>query len=191
MPLLAAQPSADVRSRISVPTPRDRAFLIIVAALLILWKIPSLLQGRLWAEDGFFLLDALHLPWWQALTTPHTGYIDVLASGAMLIATHVTDLEHVAPVSVGIALIIQLCPIILLLTSRCDWLRPRWMLAIAVLLVVTPPVVEEVWLSPVTGQYHLILCTGLILALEVETGTVGLFQLVLLGIAGLTGPAVR
>jgi hypothetical protein len=162
--------------------------IVVVTALLILWKIPALLHGRLWAEDGLFLLDALKLPWWQALVTPHTGYIDVLASGAMVIATRITDLEHVALVSVGIALIVQICPVILLLTSRCDWLRPPWVLAIAVLLVVTPPVAEEVWLSPVTSQYHLILCTCLILAFEVGTGMVGIFQLVLLGIAGLTGP---
>jgi hypothetical protein len=120
MPLPASQPAVVAPSRISVPALRDGVLLIVVTALLILWKIPGLLQGRLWAEDGLFLLDALYLPWWRALVTPHTGYIDVLASGAMIIATHVTDLEHAALVSVGIALIVQICPVILLLTSRAD-----------------------------------------------------------------------
>src|SRR3954470_6832074 len=110
MSLPASQPAVIAPSRISGPARRDGILLIVVTALLILWKIPGILPGRLWAEDGLFLLDALHLPWWQALTTPHTGYIDLLASGAMLIATHVTDLEHVALVSVGIALVIQICP---------------------------------------------------------------------------------
>ncbi|WP_428483144.1 hypothetical protein [Rhodopila sp.] len=156
--------------------------------LFILWKIPDILQGRLWAEDGLFLLDALHLPWWQALTTPHTGYIDVVASGAMLIATRVTDLDHVALVSVAIALIVQICPVVLLVTTRCEWLRQRRVRLIAVLLVLTPPVAEEIWLSPVTSQYHLMLCAGLILAFEVRRGAIGMLQLLLLGIAGLTGP---
>ena len=149
---------------------RDRVFLIAVFAALVLLKIPGVLQGRLWAEDGLFLQDALQLPWWQALTTPHTGYIDLTASGAMLIAIHATDLEQVARVSVLIGLVIQLCPVVLLVTSRCAWLRPRWVLVTALLLLLTPPVAEEVWLSPVTSQYHLMVCTGLILAFEVRLG---------------------
>ena len=131
---------------------RDRVFLIAVFAALVLLKIPGVLQGRLWAEDGLFLQDALQLPWWQALTTPHTGYIDLTASGAMLIAIHATDLEQVARVSVLIGLVIQLCPVVLLVTSRCAWLRPRWVLVTALLLLLTPPVAEEVRLSPVTSQ---------------------------------------
>ena len=135
-----------------------------------------------------FLLDALQRPWWQALATPHTGYIDVVASGAMLIATRLADLEHVALVSVLLALVIQLCPAMLLITSRCAWLQPRWVLVVALLLILTPPVAEEVWLSPVTSQYHLMVCAALILAFEPRTGPVGALQLTLLLLAGLTGP---
>lgn len=167
---------------------RGRAILIFAFATLVLLKIPGVLQGRLWAEDGLFLKDALQMPWWQALTTPHTGYIDVTASGAMLIATRVAALEHVAFFSVLVALIIQLCPAVLLVTSRCAWLRPRWVLVTALLLVLTPPIAEEVWLSPVTSQYHLMVCAGLILAFEVRSGPVGVLQLLLLAVAGLTGP---
>jgi hypothetical protein len=133
-----------------------RVFLIAIFAALVLLKIPGVLAGRLWAEDCLFLQDALRLPWWQALATPHTGYIDLAASAAMLIATHVTDLEHVALASVAIALFVQLCPAVLLVTSGCDWLRPRWAMLAALLLVLTPPI--------------------------------GVFRLLLLAIAGLTGP---
>ena len=162
--------------------------MIALFAGLVLGKMPSLLDGRLWAEDGLFLLDALRLPWWQALITPHTGYIDVVASGTMVVATHVADLEQVASISVLVACGVQVCPAILLIASRCDWLQPRWVLIVALLLVLLPPVSEEIWLSPVTSQYHLMLCTALILALPTGQRSMFVFQIMLLGIAGLTGP---
>jgi len=189
MPLRLTESPAGQRPPTSASfSPRGRALLVAIFAAFVLLKIPGGLQGRLWAEDGLFLLDALRLPWWQALTTPHTGYIDVVASMAMLIATRATDLEHVALVSVLIALLIQLCPAVLLVTSRCAWLRPRWVLVTALVLMLTPPIAEEIWLSPVTSQYHLMVCTGLILAFEVGTGPVGVLQILLLAVAGLTGP---
>jgi hypothetical protein len=166
----------------------NRFLLVALFAILVLVKIPSLLDGRLWAEDGFFLVDALRLPWWQALVTPHTGYIDITASGVMLIATHVADLEHVAWVSVLLALCIQICPAILLITSRCDWLKPQWVLIIALLLLLAPPVSEEVWISPVTSQYHLMVCAALILAFDMGSGPGFLFRNSLLGLASFTGP---
>jgi hypothetical protein len=166
---------------------RNRLLLIALFALLVLLKIPSLMEGRLWAEDGLFLTDALRLPWWQALTTPHTGYIDVTASTAMLVATHLVDLPNVPLISVGMALLIQVCPAILLVTSRCWWLQ-SWAMIVALLLVLLPPLTSEIWLSPVTSQYHLMLCTGLILGLDLGSGRRILFQNFLLGVAGLTGP---
>ena len=189
MPLYASHISFAQGSPASAPfSSRSRCILVAVFGALVLLKIPGVLPGRLWAEDGFFLLDALRLSWWQALITPHTGYIDVVASGAMLIATRMTDLEHVPLVSVLIALLIQLCPAVLLVTSRCAWLRPRWTLVTALLLVLIPPISEEIWLSPVTSQYHLMVCAGLILALEVQTGAGGVLRSVLLVLAGLSGP---
>jgi hypothetical protein len=165
-----------------------RTLLIAGFAALVLVKIPGVLQGRLWAEDGFFLIDAVRLPWWRALITPHTGYIDVVASGAMLIAVNLVKLEHAALISVLMALAIQLCPALLLVTSRCSWLQSPWALVTALLLVAMPPVADEIWLSPVTSQYHLMVCVGLILAFEAQGGLVGAFQLVLLILAGLSGP---
>jgi hypothetical protein len=167
--------------------PRNRVLLIALFAGVVLLKIPELLDGRLWAEDGLFLVDALRLPWWQALATQHTGYIDVTASTIMLIASHLSDLEHVALISVILSLLIQICPAVLLVTGRqCEWLRPPWALIAALLLVLAPPAAEEIWLSPVTSQYHLMVCVALILALD--TGQLPIFRNAVLGVASLTGP---
>jgi hypothetical protein len=106
----------------------------------------------------------------------------------MLVATNIVDLEHVALVSVVIALLVQICPAVLLVTSGCVWLRPWWTKIVALLLVVMPPIAEEIWLSPVTSQYHLMVCTVLILTFEAEAGRIGIFRNLLLAIAGLTGP---
>jgi hypothetical protein len=169
----------------TMPQRRSQLVLIALFGMLVLLRIPSLLEGRLWAEDGLFLVDALRKPWWQALTTPHTGYIDVTASTAMLLATRVADLEHVALVSIVVALAVQVCPAILLATSSCAWLQPRWALILALLLVLAPPAAEEIWLSPVTSQYHLAVCAALILAFD---GGSHVFRNLLLAVAGLSGP---
>src|SRR5689334_3793975 len=86
---------------------QTRLWLLVPFAALVLLKIPGALTGRLWAEDALYFLDAVHLPWWQALFVPHTGYIDLTASGSMLIATRLGNLEQVGLFSVLMALIVQ------------------------------------------------------------------------------------
>jgi hypothetical protein len=106
----------------------------------------------------------------------------------MLFATNITDIEHVALVSVWFALFIQICPALLLITSRCSWLQSAWAITIALLLVLLPPLAEEVWLSPVTSQYHLMVCAALILAFDIATGPLLIVHTILLILASLTGP---
>ena len=138
--------------------------------MLIAARMPGILRGRFWAEDGFFLLDALRLPWHEALLQPHTGYLDLIASGTMQVATRVVRLEYAPLVSVIIALVIQAIPGALLVANQPIWLRNPWRLAAALLLIATVPVSEEIWLSPITSQYHLIIAVGLVLALPTRRG---------------------
>lgn len=171
-----------------MPYRLSHLLLLAMYAGLILIKMPGVLVGRLWAEDGFFLVDALRLPWWQVLTTQHTGYIDVTASIGMLLATRLASLEDVPLFTVGWAFAVQLLPAILLLTSRSAWLETPYRYGLALLLIVLPPFTEEIWLNPVTSQYHLMLCVGLILAFEGINRRVSVFQCVVLAVAGLSGP---
>ena len=167
---------------------QTRLWLLVPFAFLVLLKIPGALAGRLWAEDALYFLDAMHLPWWQALFVPHTGYIDLTASGAMLIATRLADLEQVGLLSVLLALLVQLLPALLLITSRCSWLQSYWALSAALLLVLVPPLTEEIWLSPVTSQYHLMVCSALLLALPTETGWGFRWRTALLALIAVSGP---
>jgi hypothetical protein len=169
-------------------TGRERVLLVFGFAALLACRIPGILPGRFWAEDGEFFLDALRLPWHAALTTPHTGYLNLVASLSMQLAARLVPLEFAPLASCVVALILQTLPAILLVTSRISWLQQRWQLVLALLLIATPPLSEEVWISPMTIQYHLMLCVGLILAEAPRRGIVGVLQAVVLVVAPLAGP---
>jgi hypothetical protein len=165
-----------------------RATLFAAYVLLVALRIPSVLSGRLWAEDGFFLLDALRLPWRTALLQPHTGYLDIVASATMVVATHMVALEDVPRVSVAVALAVQVLPGLLLVTGGISWLRSPLALGAALLILATTPLAEEVWLSPITSQYHLIVATGIILASEPARGWTRWLQRGVLLVAPFAGP---
>lgn len=167
----------------------ERIVLLLGFALLICLRMPQIaLHGRFWAEEGRFAFhDAWILPWWQAIFTPVGGYLNLVGSLSAVLA-RLVPLEAAPRVTNGIALLVQTCPAILLVTSRADWLRRRAVLIAALLIVATPPVSEEVWLGAITSHFHLMLCTALILVLPPQRGPLGVFQAGLLLLAPLSGP---
>lgn len=165
-----------------------RGSLFAAFTLLVAIRMPGVLRGRFWAEEGFFLLDALRLPWHEALLRPHTGYLDLIASGTVLLATRLVELEYAPLVSLVVSLTIQVIPGALLAASHARWLRNPWWLAAALVMVATVPVSEEIWLSPITSQYHLIVAVGLVLAFEIGRGWSRWFYNALLAIAPFAGP---
>jgi hypothetical protein len=113
VPQISTEPSIFSRP----VTGRERMLLVLGFAALLACRIPGVLQGRFWAEEGEFFLDALRLPWFAALTTPHTGYLNLVASIAMQLAARL-PLEFAPLASCAVALILQTLPAILLVTSR-------------------------------------------------------------------------
>nr|WP_294509375.1 hypothetical protein [uncultured Rhodopila sp.] len=188
---LLRSPGADSapQSRSAALTPAGlRALLFAAYVALIAIRIPGVLSGRLWAEDGFFLVDAIRLPWWQALLQPHTGYLDIVASGTMVLAARLVALEDAPLVSLTLSLCIQALPGLILATGGIRSMRNPWYLAGALLILATLPLAEEVWLSPITSQYHLIVAVALVLAAEPARGwTRRLHRMVLL-LAPFAGP---
>ena len=106
-----------------------------------------------------------------------------------MFARYLAPLWAAPYVSTGLALLIQCAPAILIVTSRADWLQRRLVLLIALLIVASPPISQEVWLNSINSQFHLALAAGIILALEPHSGLVGALQFVILFIAPLSGPA--
>jgi hypothetical protein len=167
-----------------------RASLLVVYAIGVAARMPQiLLKGRFWGEEGaVYFLNGRNLPWYDALFAVHTGYLNLAASIATLLAARLVPIEQAPWISTGLALLIQLCPPILLLTSGIPWLRNRWAMATALGLLLATTPSAEVWMNAITSQFHLGLCTALILAMPLRGGTIGWFRGVLLVLAPLSGP---
>jgi hypothetical protein len=167
-----------------------RGGLLVAYAILVGARIPQVfLKGRFWAEEGvIYFLNGRDLPWYDALFAVHTGYLNLAASIATLLAARIVPIEQAPWVSSGFALLLQLCPPLLLLTSRLTWLRTRWALATALLLLLATTPSGEVWINSITSQFHLALCSALILALPLRGGAAGWFRGALLVLAPLSGP---
>lgn len=172
-------------------TRRMRLALLLAYALLVAVRMPNIwAKGRFWAEEGaVYFRNARLEAWYDALFAVHTGYLNLAASIATLLAARLVPLEWAPWVSTGFALLIQLCPPLLLMTGGIGWLRDTRSLALALLLLLIPHGSAEVWLNSITSQFHLGLCVVLILALPVRGGWVGGFRLGLLVLAPLSGPA--
>ena len=167
----------------------ERLLWLLAFAVLICARMPGILiHGRFWVEAGWYFRNAWTMPWYDALTVTYGGYVSLVPALAGLLARHLVPLQYAPYVSTGIALLIQLCPAILLVTARDEWLSGRIKLAAALLLLALPPASAHVWLATIHAQVHLALCAGLILALEMRGGAVGFFRLALLLFAAATGP---
>lgn len=173
-----------------VATKLFSALLLAGFAVLVAARLPLVwLRGRFWGEEGaVYFHNAWNLPWPDALFAVHTGYLNLSASIATLLAVHLVPLAAAPWVSTGFAWLIQLCPAALLLTGQVPWLRERWTQALALLLLL-PVASSEVWLNSITSQFHLGLCACLILALPTCNGPTGAFRFGLLALGPLSGPA--
>ncbi len=166
-----------------------RAGLIAAFAMVLFARMPAVLHGRLWAEEGrIFYENAATMPTWQALFLPYGGYLNLAANAAPIIARALVPLEAAPWIVTFIGLIFQCCPAILLVCARDPWLTPPMARIAALLLVAAAPEVEEVWLQTLHSQFHLALCAAIILALDVPGRRLAIFGAVLLFLGPLCGP---
>ena len=168
----------------------ERTAYVLLFALLLTLRLPRiLLEGRFWAEEGrVFFENAWNMPWFDALLVSHSGYLNLVANLAGVLARHLAPLELAPYLSTGLALIIHCFPALLLLSSRLDWLQHRWVMAAALLFIATPPASQEVWLTSIASQHHLALAAGVVLALEARRGLAGALQILVLVLASLSAP---
>jgi hypothetical protein len=156
---------------------------------LVAVRIPNILNGRFWAEEGtVFFLNAWHMPWYQALFVSYGGYLNITANGFSVLAAHIAPLEKACYVTSICGLLVQTIPAILLTLSPDNWLKNRLTLIAALLIIATLPVSQEVWLSTIGSQCHLNLCAALIVVLGVRLDWVRHFNRVVLLLGPLSGP---
>ena len=174
---------------------RDRVFVPVMLALLafaICLRMPDIvIQSRFWCEEGnVFFHNAWVLPPMHALFHPFGGYLNLAANAGTLAARWLLPVRLAPRLTIGLALLVQLCPLLLLLSARDGWMRPRPVRLAAVLLVLFVPAVEEIWLNTLHCQFELALCCGIVLALRPEptrSAATG-FRFALLLLAPLCGP---
>jgi hypothetical protein len=169
---------------------RERWELLLGFALLIVLRLPGVMvHGRVWAEEGtIFMHNAEVLPWTQALFWPVGGYLNIAANFAGIIAADMVPLELVRWVGPVFGLVFQMMPAILILSSNFSWLQSRIGLVVALLLIATVPLGEEVWLNSLHPQFHLTLCAALIMAMDPANGWKAGFHLWLVALGALCGP---
>jgi len=166
--------------------------LILAFVLIAALKMPFLLtDGRFWAEEGrVYFAAAWEGRWFDALVAAHSGYLSIVPNAATLLASRFASIETAPIVTALIALLVQTLAPILLAISAIPWLRNPLALAAAFALVLLAPIATEVWLNTITSQFHLVLCTGIILASEARRGWAGAVQGATIALASLNGPGV-
>jgi hypothetical protein len=161
------------------------------AALAIALRAPALWSHpSFWAEEGaIYFAAAFNQPWYDSLFAPHVGYYSLFANGVALIAARFAPLEYAPFVTLTAALAVQALPVALILLSRAPLWR-SWASALTgtVIVIFLPTSSGELWLNTINSQFHLALCTFLVL-LEEPADTPGrrfAHRAVLL-LGGLTG----
>src|SRR5271166_3835746 len=106
-------------------------------ATAVLVRMPDILiKRRFWAEEGeVYFHNAWNERWYDALFAVHSGYLNLSATIATLLATYFVPLEFAPLASTSFALFVQLCPAFLLITGCVEWLRNRVTLTLALLLL--------------------------------------------------------
>lgn len=172
------------------PSLREKLCYLFVFAALIVFRMPNaIVYGRFWAEEGsIFFANAWHLSWSEALLAVHTGYLNLTANAATLLAS-CFPLTHAPLVTAAISLLVHLIPPSLILTSRTPWTQRRWTAIAALLALALPPAAEETWLNSINSQHHLAIAVGIILALDSERTRVRFFHYAVLLLAALSAPA--
>ena len=81
----ASLPETD---RVTASAALFRVGLLFAYVVLVATRLPQvLIKGRFWAEEGaVYFINARTLPWLDALFAVHTGYLNLAASFATLLA---------------------------------------------------------------------------------------------------------
>lgn len=145
------------------------AAIIAIFSLLVLVREPQIiLKGRIWAEDGIYLGVAVGKDFFQMMTfvKPGVGYCLLLMNLAAFVAGHCVPLEFAPYVFIGVGLLVQVLPLVLLLFSRVELrLTPVWFALIALCCLVAQPS-EEIWLSTVGSPFLLSAAAAIILVVS-------------------------
>jgi hypothetical protein len=168
---------------------RRRHHVLLASLLLILRRPDALLHPLFWGEDGkIFFHDAytIGLP---ALFMPYGGYFST-SSRIMAALAAPLPLVYAPVIFAALAFLVQILPIILLLSPRLDAALPSWPARLAlVYFYVLEPNAYELNVNLTNTQWHLAeVAFLLLLASPATTRLARIGELALLALSGLSGP---
>lgn len=134
--------------------------------VLVLVREPQIiLRGRIWAEDGTYLAAAFHRSFLAmlAFVGPAVGYRLLFLNLTAFAASHWVPLEYSPYVFVGLELLLQTLPLVLLLLARAELrLTLLWFGVAALCCLLTQPN-SEVWLTTIGSGFILSASAAIIL----------------------------
>lgn len=152
---------------------RQRLGLFLAFTLLVVLRLPhAWAHGRFQGEEvTVFFAYAWHYPWYDALFRSFAGYLNLGATATTVVAVQlvkhgIVPLERIPYFTMVAALAVQSLPAVLILTGSARWLANRLAVIAALLIIAIAPATEEVFYNVLHIQFHLALCVGLILALN-------------------------
>jgi hypothetical protein len=163
--------------------------IVVAVVSAVLLRFPHwLFAPRLWAEEGsVYLASAAACPWWLALVQPHQGYYSFAPNFAAVIAWNLLPLEAAPRVTFFLSFLLQLAPLVVLLSSGIQALqRPLKMFFALVLVLVAMPS-EEIWLNTTGSPFFLALSTAIVLATSNNPGIGRWWRRLVIGAGALSG----
>lgn len=161
----------------------------IASLIMLLRNPPRLFDANLWAEDGWAWFPEAYVLGWRSLLLPHTGYLQSFSRLVALTAQNFPVL--CAPTLFAVAaLIVQLCPVALLLSRRLDSAWPNLVArsGLCVAYAGLPNSFEA--FGNVTNSHWFLAMTTFLVLISKPPVVVGwrLVELGLLFLFGLSGP---
>lgn len=164
---------------------------LLYTIAVILRNPPLVLAPSLWAEEGTrYFVFAYSQGWVESLLQAPLGYFSFWPNLACTLAAKTVPLEYAPYVTCAFAFIVQLIPIVLVLTSRSEYWSGSWRRMLGALIILYTLMSSEVWLNTINSQFFFSLVVFLILLEPEDTPRMReVTSGALLLLSGLSGPA--
>lgn len=161
---------------------------LLAVALCLSRRPDAVTNPQFWAEDGhFWFADAYDGHGVAALLSSHSGYVQSLPRLVGLLAAPL-GLGPAPAIFVAVALVVQLFPVLLVLSPRYAFAAPLWVRGILALGLVALPSAET-HANLTNSQWWLALAAALVVAAPPSRRLAWrLVDLIVVALCGATGP---
>lgn len=168
---------------------RQLLLFVLVAAAIISRRPDALFHPQFYAEDGaVWYAQAYNLGWLHSLTIPEGGYLNTLPRLVCGLALFV-PLRHAPAVLNAFGLLIQVLPVMVLLSGRCAAWGSLPLRALQAAVYIALPNSNELDVTITNAHWHLVLVICLIAFAGPPRNRWWMgFDIAVCVVGGLTGP---